>query len=195
MRLFRNEDENVASFLYRIYNHLGCTDLALTMTVKDGLDLRWSSKVRYDYLMGLAEWEYVRGTFDVQHQRPYRKFEFFDNVSHRTILDLELLLDIDDVDHPYIDFNNIEEKSRWVYKNLCSTGYDPVVYFTKNKSYHISVLDIKLREMSRGQRQKFRENLITKYHCDLGLVSDLRTIALEGQKHYRSGKKMERVWW
>ena len=197
MRLIRGAEESNADYLYRIYNDMGCTDLALTMTQKTATGICWSSKVRYDVVMDLEDWQYVKGTYYRRYHRPYTKKEFFAGVKHRTILDIEVMFDIDDAHHAFLEdfFPDIESKAKYVYYCLCKLDKEPEVYFTGNKSYHIGFLDLTLRSLSKQGRKKYRDTMLQEFFADLGLASDIRTVALEGVEHYRSEKVKELVVW
>jgi len=146
-------------------------------------------------LMSLEDWQYVKGAYDARQRRPFKKQEFINYISHRTILDIEVMLDIDEVNHPYIEFDSIEQKARYVFDQLRNEGKDPVVYFTGSKSYHIGYLDRNLHLLRRVDRQRYREGILERYGADIGLASDIRTVSLEGALHYKSGKIKKEVRW
>ena len=195
MRLVRHPNESTEDFLFRIYNDKGCRDLAVSANYIHNAETRWTTKIRYDFLMSLSDWQYVKGTYNANLKRPFKKTEFVNHIAHRTILDIEVMLDIDETDHPYIEFDSIEQKARYVFDQLRNKGKDPTVYFTRSKSYHIGFLDRNLRLLRPFDRQRYREKIIERYGADLGLASDIRTVSLEGALHYKSGKLKQEVRW
>lgn len=164
-------------YMWYIYNKLGCTDTAYAYTYFVNGDMRWSNWVTYHTLMHLAQNEYVPGMPLCETRE-----SFIDKVSHRTVLDIELMFDLDEKGQ----FYSIKHKSQWIYNELCKLGHHPTVHFTGSKSYHISVLIPHLRGMAPHQRSKLKSDVFAFYGTDLMMASERKMIALEGRPHYKS---------
>lgn len=202
MRIMRQPEETNEDFLFHLYNDLGCRGLEISANQfidrvdENGnhyTDVVWSTKYSFGELLDLSPSRWLKGTFFIARRRPFTRSEFIRYATHRTILDIEILFDIDDVWYPTIDFSSIDEKSLFIAKDLREKGHDCSVYFTGNKSYHISYLDTRLRSMTHSDRKRYREEVLFYYGADLGLSSELRTISLEGARHYKSGKRKSEV--
>jgi hypothetical protein len=151
--------------------------------------------------MYLEDWRYVSGSQYFLHcegdgfklDTPFQMKEYIEKVSHRTVLDIELMLDIDDKKHNVLKFKSIHDKAEFIYFKLQEFG--PSVYFTQSKSYHLGILDPTLRELSKEQRKRYREEFMKRAHLysDFHLCSEDVTIALEGAIHYRSKKPKIKV--
>jgi hypothetical protein len=122
----------------------------------------------------------------------WSKKRFVENAYHRTLLDCEVMLDIDDTKFKKgkleFHFKTIKAKSEHIFKELKKKGYHPVMYWTQNKSHHIGFVLSELLDCSEYRRKLAREKIIDEYCCDTMLASN-HTIAIEGSKHYRSGKE------
>jgi hypothetical protein len=178
-----NED-----FLFLLYNKFGYTDLEVQRNYFDGENLSWSKRIRYEDLMSMSYKSFVK----VGKHNWEKKKDFLNNISHRSILDIEILFDVDDSDWKGIPwFENILEKTK-VCKNIFCLHH-PVVSFTGNKSYHLSIIEPKLRDYSEVNRKYYKQDLLNKIGADLQLSSDSAMISMEGSKHYRSKKKKKMV--
>ena len=110
-------------FLDHIFNDLGFTDLKLAYSHKKANgEVYWTKHVSYDELM-----HYPDGAM-IEKVRMTKK-EFLDKCNHRSILDIELLFDIDD---PYIKedgkvtwvYNSVFDKAYSIYNSLKELGKD-----------------------------------------------------------------------
>lgn len=182
-KLYRGINESIESFLFRIYNKFGYRDLCLAYSHGD----QFSKWIKYENLMHLEDWQYVKGTTD-------KKREFINKVTHRSILDIELLFDIDDLNVLGIKvYDTIKEKAMYIYFYLKKKGLNPVMYFTGSKSYHISVIIPKLRQWSKYRRTKYKEEKLIMLGGDTMKKSDRCLISLENCIHYKSGVIKELV--
>lgn len=187
-----SEFESKEDFLFYLFNELGYDELCLCYNYKDKDDeLQFSRWVKYKDLMNLNPDEYIP-CFPIKITRK----KFIEKVTHRSILDIEVLFDIDYCEVmldtiPYT-FPTIKDKAIWVIENLKKQRYQPVTYFTGSKSYHISVL-LPLRELNPFHRIQIKQKLLYKYGADTQKASDRCLISMEGSKHYKSGKIKEEV--
>jgi len=200
MRL-THEGMNKQEFLYHIYNDLGYTDLYLCISTKNLLgELVWLPWQKYSELMELAPDEYVPNI-----KKNMTRDNFIAHASHRTILDIELLFDVDDASYmksvssmygmeDFYKYESIFSKSKHILTWLRENNHDVTICFTGNKSYHLSLLIPALRDMPRWKRVQFKRDVLTAWDCDPMCSGDKHPIALENAIHYRSGRpKLEVV--
>ena len=201
-QLIRHDWMTNADWLFYIYNDLGCVDLAVSGNIKIGDDVYFTRRFRYDALMSLYPKqvvytsEYICNMHtkeSVRMHRPFTRDEFINKVTHRTVLDIEIVIDIDDKKHNVFEFDTVKHKSEHFMRLLANDN--PVLYHTGSRGYHISVLKWKMRQMSYSQRKRFREAYLKSnwLYADLQLKSEIVTIALEGAVHYKSGAKKVKV--
>jgi len=190
MKIVRESWESNYDFLYKLFNQFGATELAIQGMSQDNHFLR-----RYFFkdLIEMDPTKWIKGYYNQDKLRPMTVLEFIESASHRTILDIEVMMDVDDIYHNILDFSDIRKKSQWIIRDLKRKNKDVSVYFTGNKSYHISYIDEELRRITRSQRTKYKEGVLSHYYADLGKCSELNLIAIEGQPHYRSGRNKRRV--
>ena len=181
------EFENKEQYLYYLYNNLGFTDLEICIS-KNKVFSKW---VSYKYLLEKNGSEWIKGAFNQEKNRPYTRDEFIEECSHRRVMDIELMLDIDEQEV----FGSIKDKSVFVYFKLKRLGFNPHVSFTGNKSYHISVLLPELRGLSKSVRAKVKRELLEEFGGDVQKGSDRCMISLLGAVHYKSGKNKEVCAW
>lgn len=154
---------------------------------KDG-SLGWSRFIKFLRVQEYDNYEIIK-----ELGFPMTKYAFMQNISHRTVLKPEFMLDCDNLWIPMPDdtrfyFPSIKAKSTWIVKDLLSQGINPSVYWTQSKSYHISWVDTDLLKYSDYTRTQKKKKIIWKYGCD-GMKAGLRApIALEWSLHYKSKK-------
>jgi len=193
MKLQRIPEESNYSFLYHIYNDYGHSELAISSSRMVGKEMVWLGKYHFKELIEMDQEKWLKKTYDVELGRPLSVWEYIERATHRTTMDIEVMIDVDDVYDDILQFSTIKKKGAFIVSLLRNTKdttgryISPVVHFTGNKSYHISYLDYGLRGLHKSLRRKIKENTISKIHGDLQLVSENVTIALEGARHYRSG--------
>lgn len=183
-------DSTKEDFLYMLYNDMGATDLAVSYNYVKDNSLRFSKWVRYNTLMHLDFKDRVPGL-------PYfmTKQRFISKVTHRTVLDIELMIDVDDNLYHFglRTMPNIFNKSVSIYDRLRDGGFQPVMYWTQNKSFHISVIIPELRGLSKYYKEQFKEQVLDYYGGDMMKKSSRCMIAMENSIHYKSGKIKIRV--
>lgn len=184
---YKNKEE----FLYVLYNNYGYTDLKLcyNYNLKGDVtgELRWSKWFKYSKLLEYEPTEYIPEYHD-------NRTNIIKKVTHRNILDIEIVFDVDEIEiEQKLFFNNIKQKSLWIFKELKKEGFNPVMWWTGSKSYHIHVLVSKLRQYNSRSRQKYKQDLLRFYGCDLQKGINNCMIAMEGAKHYKSGKNKQLI--
>lgn len=176
----RIEFETQTDWLFYLYNNLGCEELALQMsgTLPNG-EIWFSKRYKYTYLMDLDPFERIPLSNN-PNSKTIPVCTFLQKATHRTILDIELVFDVDD--------EPILETAQNIIKKYAKNN--PVCYFTGSKSYHIHIFDERLRN---SNMQRFRQKILLNNNSDSGKGSSNQLIALEGAPHYRSGKIKEEV--
>ena len=90
-------------------------------------------------------------------------------------------------------FSSIKRKAQWIYYELKKKGYEPTVYFTGHKSYHLSICNPKLKQYEPYQRVELKRHILEEYGGDLMKSGKRCMIAMESEPHYRSGKRKAEV--
>jgi len=127
--------------------------------------------------------------------------EFYEKVNNRSVLDIELIYDFDEDESGSQDPIKIKEYAKKSIKILNSAGIFGEAYFSGSKSIHYSVLIPKLRDLSKRQREEFKQRALAPlnkhndfiFKADLSKKSERTMIALEGQFHWKTGKIKRKV--
>jgi len=181
--LDRTLAENKQDFLWYIFNNLGCRELTLAYSYKDKDDnLRFSKWLKYEELEKYNPNDYIESVYCTKQQ-------FIEKVSHRSVLDIEILMDIDDKGK----YKTIKNKAIAICKKLKGKKIDYVCSFTGSKSYHISILIPEFRNIQKEQLRQIKQLRLNKFNVDTQKSSVRSMIALEGEHHYKSGKIKEKV--
>ena len=193
-KLNREEYKSTEAYLFHLYNDLGYTDLEVCYNYKSKNELRFSKWIKFEYLLSLNPQDKVEGTRDT-------KIKFLEKVTHRTILDIEILYDFDETDNGSKAKEDILEYAKKGINKLNSAGIMGEAYFSGSKSIHYSVLVPALRNMSVAVRTKFKEKALRpllnfyKYSGKTDVLffsdgmkkSNRCMIALEGVPHWKTG--------
>ena len=176
--------ESMDDWLWYLTNKLGQEDLWLCQNYVLDDELRFSKWITYQQVKHYKENELIREAL------PFctTPKKFIPQVTHRRVLDIEILIDIDDLNHPYFLFDSILTKAKVICMILKEKGIPYIVYWTGSKSYHISYYDLSLRDLPERQRTVKKIKILESYGADLGKAIPKCMIALEGAKHYKSGK-------
>ena len=155
----RSDFETQWDWLHYLQNNLGFNDLQIqgSKTNKEG-EITWYK--RYNFL-SLVEDE--------------SKHWLINEATHRNILDIEIVFDIDE--------EPILETAQKIMKKY--SKHNPICYFTGSKSYHIHIFLHKLR--GNKQLQQDRKIILKNNNADQQKTGN-NMIAIEGAKHYKSGK-------
>lgn len=168
-------------FLFYLQNNLGCNDLKVAYTYKKDGEIMFSRWVSYLYLQHFEQDEYIPLVFMTRR-------EFTKKVSHRNVLDIEIMLDIDDMGR----YKSIKNKAARICRKLKKANVKFSCYFTGNKSYHISILMPEFRDYSENDKKAVKYGIINMLGCDVLKSSSNILIALEGEVHYKSNiRKIE----
>lgn len=171
----RSEFENNFEWLYYLQNNLGNNDLEIQCSWLKDKDIIWSKR---------------RKVLDVLYSDNEYNRKFVENATHRSILDIEIVLDIDE---PHPNFKTIKEYAMFLCDEL--KNYEDIkyfVYFTGSKSYHIHIFAYQLKELN--NRDDIKKLILRRLKVDL-LKVGRNMIAIEGQPHYKSGKIKKEVKW
>ena len=178
------EFENKGQYLYYLFNNFGYKELEICISETIDNSMTFSKWLNFGKLLELDPNQWVKGTYRYDKERPYTRDEFIEASSHRRIMDIEVMLDIDEKSF----FNSIEHKSKYVFEKLKRLGFNPHVSFTGSKSYHISIIIPELRNHNKRVRQLIKTDILKDFGADLQKSSDRCMISMLGSIHYKSGK-------
>ena len=186
MKIIRDEGIENELFLHTLYNKYGAHDLELCSNYNVDDEMYFSKWIKYNDLIHLKQNEKPEGV-------GLTKKYFIKNVTHRSILPCEIMIDVDDALLKGVNmFGSILEKSKWIVSELRKEGIEPAVYFTGNKSYHISYIEPMLQNVPDYQKVLYKQEIINKYGGDI-MKAGRSLISMEGTIHYKSGKIKQRV--
>jgi len=172
---------NKEMFLYHMFNDLGHENLCLSHNYlqEDG-EQGFSKWIPYKKIMELSQDDLIPGT---DHSRK----TFIQAATHRTILPIELVLDIDDslLNNETV-FSNVKEKAIWAIKKIKERGGDPIVY-KSNRGYHIHLLVPSLTLLHHETIKALKLTFINEFGSDFLKAGSRNMIAMEGSPHWRSG--------
>jgi len=176
--------EPMEDWLWYLTNKLGQEELWLCQNYVLDNELRFSKWITFQQL------QYYRENELVLEALPFctTPKTFIKNVTHRRVLDIEILIDIDDTNHPHFVFDSILTKAKVICMMLKEKGIPYIAYWTGSKSYHISYYDLRLRYIPERRRTVHKIKILESYGGDLGKATPKCMIALEGAKHYKSNK-------
>ena len=186
MKIVRKYNHTKTQFFDMLYNKYGAEKLQLSYNYIDNEGVkRFTRWVPYGLLTLMEQKDVIPGY-------PIRmtKESFIAQVTHRTVLDIELLVDLDEL-HPV--FSNMTDQARWIVEYMNKQGFEVSVYHTGSKSYHISILMPSLRDMPERKRTDIKRAWLKLLGGDLMKSSPKCMIACEGAIHYKSGKPKSKV--
>jgi hypothetical protein len=179
----RAEFQTSNEWFWYLTNNLGCSELSLccSFSIPDGVIFTR----RYKYL-SLLEKDMNEEIYLYNSGNKYLTRQKFINVAtHRSILDIEIVLDVDDKGV----YGSIEENAKYIYNKLKILGFDNIFFYsTGSKGFHIHCFDFYLRSLNSTERVNFRTKLLSKFNCDILKSSENTFIAIEGVPHWKSGK-------
>lgn len=174
-------------WLYYLQNNLGNNELSIQTSKRlENGDIIFFK--RYNFL-------------ELQYSDPFEKLpinlkgtyfktrtQIIEEASHRTIMDIELCIDIDEAG----ECGTIKEKAIQIKKRLDKVNANYQIYWTGSKSYHIHVYEEKFRCIDKAGRNKLKRLYLTFLGAD-SLKNENNLIALEGACHYKSGIPKQEV--
>ncbi len=180
----RLTSQPMEDWLWYLTNKLGQEELWLCQNYMLDDELRFSKWITYQQIKYYEPNELIREAL------PFctTPKKFLPQITHRRVLDIEILIDIDDLDHPCFKFDSILTKAKVICMMLAEKGIPYIVYWTGSKSYHISYYDLRLRALPERQRTVKKIKILESYGGDLGKATPKCMIAMEGAKHYKSNK-------
>ena len=194
-----NNHESKRSLLDYAFNALGCFDLHMCCSSNAGENYpSFSRWVSYETLMHLEDSQVIPHSWPRMSKR-----RFLECVAHRTVLDIEVVFDVDDVYYGKGAYDSLEEtprfssikaKSEWIVKELKSHGAkDVVVHESGGKGYHISILLPLLRGMEPWVREEFKRELLLAYGADPATAGRKHMISMEGSFHRKTGRLKQEI--
>lgn len=169
-------------FLYFLTNNTGFNVEICHSYKRQDDTLGFSKWISYMELSHYNENEYVP-------KAKMTRSQFIQKASHRSILDIEIVIDIDEPGN----YNSIKEKTKGICYMLQKKHAEFLLYWTGSKSYHLHIFIPELRKLSKYQRQKRKERMLKELGADIQKSTERCMIAFERQPHYKSGKPKERV--
>ena len=190
MKTFKAWDgKSKEDWFYYLTNVLGHDNLFLCYNYFKGEDMYFSRWITYETVCMYHQTEIVKELLPYKMTRQ----QFIEKVTHRQILDIELLLDIDDCYHPRYTFPDIKTKAKCICIDLERKKIPYVVYWTGSKSYHISFINTELRQFDNYQRTMLKRKVLEMYGADTMKATPKCMISLELAKHYKSGQPKKKV--
>ena len=184
-KLNREKYSTNEAYIFHLYNDLGATNLKVACSFRNNGDVIWSKWILFEDLMSLDNNEIVWGKMN--------KKEFLKNISHRTIMDIEIMLDIDETPNGSSDKKDIKKYSVKYCKLLKKEGYFFEAYFSGSKSYHISLLFPEFRNYSKTTVENIKKKVLERVSADKIKFHTNCMIALEGVPHWKTGVLKEVV--
>jgi len=183
MKLYKEDEESKENFLFRIMNRFDMDlEVCYNYKMKDG-SLGFSKWVRFLELSEYDNKDYIPKLY-------MTKENFIRKITHRSVLDIELMLDLDE--HGLL--KDKDTHLDFIINKLKEQNIEYVVYFTGSKSYHISILLPFLKSKTKQERTELKRKLINMFIGDSQKASSRCMISLEGEVHYKSGKIKKRVY-
>lgn len=178
----RKNNYSKEEYLYFLTNKLGYNvEIAHNYTDEKG-ERRWSKWASYLQLSEYEQEEYI------PELHATRK-DFLNKATHRSVLDIELLLDIDDAG----SYPSIKDKAIKICALLEQHRIEYTVSFSGSKSYHISILLPWLRWYDQNSVTAIKKALIARFDSDLAKASPRNMIALEAEEHWKTGHQKTEV--
>lgn len=171
-------------YLFTLYNLFNAKDLRVFYDfIGSEGEICFSKWIRYDELM-----TYDWNTWETSLKMSRAKFT--EKISHRTILNIEIVIDLDDV-VPL--FDTMLDHALWATDKLFKAGFEPKMYHTGNKGYHIHYLDPALIGMSNHDTEKYKEQAILNYGGEAGKAKSNAPIMFEGALHRKTQQPKKRI--
>jgi hypothetical protein len=111
--------------------------------------------------------------------------EFIDKATHRSVIDIEIMIDIDEKGY----CESIKDNATKICEDLNKKNLIYTCCFSGSKSYHISILIPKLREYNSFAKEVYKRKILGNYDgvsSDIVKASKRNMIALEGVKHWKT---------
>lgn len=118
---------------------------------------------------------------------PYQEIRddqrFIECANNRTILESELVLDLEQPDQLIPTIAKLHEENVYTYS----------VFKTGSRGYHIHIFNPVFQESINPKARKLKEHIIRKIGADPAKASNKAMIALEFAPHWKTGKTKEYV--
>lgn len=172
----RNNNFSKTEFLWKLGNKFGY-DIEVCHSWTDNKGNKFFSK--WKSLLWLMQFEHDEYIKELGMTRK----EFIEKASHRTVLDMELLLDFDERG----SFDSIKQRAKNICENLKNQKIEYTIYFSGSKSYHISILFPFLKKFNKYKLTIKKKTFIEWLGGDGLKASSRNMIALEGEPHWKTG--------
>jgi len=179
-KLNRSEYKSTESYLFHLYNDLGCSDLKVACSFrKENGDTFWSKWLSFEELQHKDINEIV--------WKGYTRKRFLEIVSHRSVMDIEVMLDIDEDPFGSKKKEDIEKYSQNLCRIMKKVGCSFEAYFSGSKSYHISILFPQFRSLKKFETEEIKKKILKRVCADQAKFHVKSMIALEGVPHWKTG--------
>jgi len=156
---------NNCAYLQWLCNKYGDFKVAISSKNEDG-SIRWSKH---------------RSVMDCWEKG---EFWFLEKANHRSILPIEIVLDMDE--KPSM------KKVNKIINDLHLPDEKLKLYFTGSKGYHIHIMFHRMLNYNLNKRNAFRLLKCKKYNCDEQKIEG-SMIAVENMPHWKTGNKKELI--
>jgi len=176
-------------WLWYLYNNRGYRDLRICLNIHRKGETYFSKWFLFDDLMHVDPDERMYVGFSNREHMYMTRNELIENATHRTVMDTEIVYDIDDVKWEQgMELSSIRYKAKCIQKKVNGS-----VWFTGSKSYHIHTYIPKMKDWSKKKRRDYKASMLELMHSDMNKASEKCMIAMEMARHYKSGKRKVKV--
>jgi hypothetical protein len=177
-RINRRKGQSNIEFFYFLSNKLGYSELCICHNYYSNGMKGFSKWMNFLDLLKYEPEEYIKEVFCTRE-------EFINKATHRSVLDIELMIDIDEPGN----HKSIKEKGMDLCNRLEKLGIFFTCHFSGSKSYHISILVPKLKNKSKAYILNYKQRILSQLISSDGQKASSRNmIALEGVPHWKTGK-------
>lgn len=173
----RNLNCSKEEYFWYLSNKLGFDNLEICYSYYQNGEKYFSKWISFLWLMEQEPNIYIQKIHMTRE-------EFINKSSHRSVLDFEIMIDIDEKGR----FKSIKNKTIAILNKLNRAGIKYSCYFSGSKSYHVSILLPELKWCSPKLRTKIKEVFLKSFGGDLQKASLRNMIALEGEPHWKTNK-------
>jgi len=182
-KICRHKNQSNTELFWFITNKLGYdVELCHNYITKEG-NKSFSKWKSFMWLLHYEPNEYIQELYMTRQ-------EFVDKATHRSVLDIEVMIDIDELGF----CKSIKDNAKKICEDLDKKGITYTCCFSGSKSYHISILIHELRDLNSFSRELYKRKIIGSYfNSDIIKASKRNMIALEGVPHWKTGKIKQEV--
>lgn len=185
MRLKREDYPTNWEYFFHLFNDLGCRELRLAICFGNS----WTRWVPFEEIIHTDPDDHISLYSNGSGAMPVR--EFVKRANNRSVLDIEVLIDVDSVDG-VSDPKTLQAKARQIMKKLGEHDITYEAYSTGGKGVHISVIIPELRNMDHSRCLSYKYRILQKFGGDMLKASSRTMISVEGMPHRKTKKRKVR---